>query len=299
MMPSVPSEPTNSCVRSGPTAARGAPPVVTSGAVGEHDVEALDDVLDLAVAGRELAGAAAREPAADGRQRHRLRPVPARDAVRRRAARPRTRRRTCRAARRRASTCGRRRRSRRARSGRAARRRTPGRSRRTRRCGPRPRSPGRAPRCTAAARPRPRRAECGRTTTDARAATWSSSAQIIASGHQSRLASPISGGVGRDVGAGRGELRRAAGRRPRRAVVRAGRARRPRHRRTRSEASARPGSSPCRRETTIPALRRWLRQRVERGLGQAAGRALGVDQRPVAARPGGRVRRRSNRARRP
>ena len=81
MMPSVPSEPTNSCVRSGPTAARGAPPVVIERAVGEHDVEAHDDVLDLAVTGRELAGATAREPAADGRQRHRLRPVPARDAV--------------------------------------------------------------------------------------------------------------------------------------------------------------------------------------------------------------------------
>ena len=50
-------------------------------AVGEHDVEADDDVFDLAVAGRELAGAAAREPAADRRERHRLRPVPARDVV--------------------------------------------------------------------------------------------------------------------------------------------------------------------------------------------------------------------------
>ena len=81
MMPSVPSEPTKSWVRSGPTAARGAPPVVIERAVGEHDVEADDDVLDLAVAGRELAGAAAREPTADGRERHRLRPVPARHAV--------------------------------------------------------------------------------------------------------------------------------------------------------------------------------------------------------------------------
>ena len=81
MTPSVPSEPTNSWVRSGPTAARGAPPVWIVRAVGEHDVEADDDVLDLAVAGRELARAPAREPAADGRERHRLRPVPAGDAV--------------------------------------------------------------------------------------------------------------------------------------------------------------------------------------------------------------------------
>ena len=47
-----------------------------SRAVGEHDVEARDDVLDLPVARRQLTGAAAREPAADGRQRDRLRPVP-------------------------------------------------------------------------------------------------------------------------------------------------------------------------------------------------------------------------------
>ena len=39
-------------VRSGPTAARGAPPVWIDAAVGEHDVEADDHVLDLAVAGR-------------------------------------------------------------------------------------------------------------------------------------------------------------------------------------------------------------------------------------------------------
>ena len=64
-------------------------------AVGEHDVEAGDDVFDLPVAGRELAGAAARDPTADGRQRHRLRPVSAGDAVLGRGARPRTRRRRC------------------------------------------------------------------------------------------------------------------------------------------------------------------------------------------------------------
>ncbi len=51
------------------------------GAVGQHDVEADDHVLDLAVAGRELAGAATGQPAADGREGDRLRPVPAREAV--------------------------------------------------------------------------------------------------------------------------------------------------------------------------------------------------------------------------
>ena len=44
-------------------------------AVGEHDVEAEHDVLDLPVAGRELAGGPAGQPPADGRQRHRLGPV--------------------------------------------------------------------------------------------------------------------------------------------------------------------------------------------------------------------------------
>ena len=81
MTPSVPSEPRNTCERSGPTAARGAPPVCDERAVGEHDVETFDDVLDLPVARRHLARAAARDPTADGRQRHRLRPVPARHAV--------------------------------------------------------------------------------------------------------------------------------------------------------------------------------------------------------------------------
>ena len=81
MTPSVPSEPRNTCERSGPTAARGAPPVCDQRAVGEHDVETLDDVLDLPVARRHLARAAARDPTADRRQRHRLRPVPARHAV--------------------------------------------------------------------------------------------------------------------------------------------------------------------------------------------------------------------------
>ena len=48
-------------------------------AFGEYDVEALDDVFDLAVAGGELAGPAAREPAADRRERDRLWPMPTRD----------------------------------------------------------------------------------------------------------------------------------------------------------------------------------------------------------------------------
>ena len=51
--------------------------------IGEHDVEAGDDVLDLAVARRELPGAATGDPPADRRQRHRLRPVPGREPVRR------------------------------------------------------------------------------------------------------------------------------------------------------------------------------------------------------------------------
>ena len=46
------------------------------GAVGEHDLEADDDVLDLAVAGRVLAGAAAGDPAADRGDVEALREVP-------------------------------------------------------------------------------------------------------------------------------------------------------------------------------------------------------------------------------
>ena len=51
-------------------------------AVGERDVEPDDHVLDLPVARRVLARAAARQPSADGRQLDRLRPVPDRHAVR-------------------------------------------------------------------------------------------------------------------------------------------------------------------------------------------------------------------------
>ena len=80
-IPSVPSEPRNSWVRSGPTAAAGAPPVRTTVAVGEHDLEADGDVLDLAVAGRVLAGAAARDPAADRGDVEALREVPDAEAV--------------------------------------------------------------------------------------------------------------------------------------------------------------------------------------------------------------------------
>ena len=47
----------------------------------KDDLEPDDHVLDLAVAGGELPGAAAGQPAADGRQRHRLRPVTTREAV--------------------------------------------------------------------------------------------------------------------------------------------------------------------------------------------------------------------------
>ena len=50
-------------------------------AVGQDHVEPDDHVLDLAVAGGELAGPAARQPAADRGQGHRLGPVPAGEAV--------------------------------------------------------------------------------------------------------------------------------------------------------------------------------------------------------------------------
>ena len=72
-------------------------------AVGQDDVEADDHVLDLAVAGRELAGAAAGQPPADRRQRDRLGPVADGEAVLACAARPRGGRRRCRQRRRRTS----------------------------------------------------------------------------------------------------------------------------------------------------------------------------------------------------
>src|SRR5207248_2502705 len=50
-------------------------------AVRQRDLEADDDVLDLAVPRRQLPGAAAGEPPADGRDVDRLRPVPTRETV--------------------------------------------------------------------------------------------------------------------------------------------------------------------------------------------------------------------------
>ncbi|MEI2699353.1 MAG: hypothetical protein V9E94_13810 [Microthrixaceae bacterium] len=49
--------------------------------VGEHHVQADDDLLDLAVTGGHLARTTTRQPPADRRQRHRLREVPACQAV--------------------------------------------------------------------------------------------------------------------------------------------------------------------------------------------------------------------------
>ena len=75
---------------------------VHDAAVGQDDLEAEHHVLDLAVAGGVLAGAAAGQPPADGREIHRLRPmaegVAGADLPR---APPRDRARTCRPARRR------------------------------------------------------------------------------------------------------------------------------------------------------------------------------------------------------
>ena len=88
----------------GEAARRDLPPV------GEDDVEADDDVLDLPVAARHLTGAAAGEPSSDRRQVHRLRPVPDGHAVVGLAASPRTASRTCRRGRRRRGSSRRRRR---------------------------------------------------------------------------------------------------------------------------------------------------------------------------------------------
>ncbi len=95
MTPRVPSLPTNSWVRSGPVAARGASAGVHHLAVGQDDLEPDHHVLDLAVPGRVLAGGAARQPPSDRRQLHRLGPVPEGDAVARSAARLRGPRRRC------------------------------------------------------------------------------------------------------------------------------------------------------------------------------------------------------------
>ena len=75
MTPNVPSLPTNSWVRLGPVAARRLALGVHDPAVGQHDLETDHHVLDLPVARRVLAGTAAGQPAADGRQVHRLGPV--------------------------------------------------------------------------------------------------------------------------------------------------------------------------------------------------------------------------------
>ena len=67
MTPSVPSEPTKSCVSSGPTAWRGTATVSISPSAGRRDAEGQQQVLDLPVAGREDARAARRDVAADRR----------------------------------------------------------------------------------------------------------------------------------------------------------------------------------------------------------------------------------------
>ena len=84
----------------------------------------------------------------------------------------------------------------------------------------------------------------GRTTTLARAATRSSSAQIIASGHQSRLASFTTASARMTLGAGALEAASRARRRPRRAARTGARSRRRRRRGTRSAAWARHDSLP-------------------------------------------------------
>ena len=123
-------------VEVGPDGGPGRAAGVDHPAVGQGDVEADGHVLDLAVAVGELAGGAAGQPAADGRQGDRLRPVAEGDLVlgpqgvleavaegaglRRRGPSRSSRPSGCRTGR----------------TGRGARRRGPGPSRRTRRCGP-------------------------------------------------------------------------------------------------------------------------------------------------------------------
>ena len=102
-----------------------------------HHLETDHHVLDLPVPGGVLTGTPAGQPAADGRDGHRLRPVPEGDAVGR-PGRVRGRRRTCRGAPAAAATCRRRRRCRPGRSGRGRHRRRRGRRRRTRPTGRRP-----------------------------------------------------------------------------------------------------------------------------------------------------------------
>ena len=112
MMPSVPSRADEELGQVGPDRGTRRAAGVDRAAVGEHDVEADDHVLDLPVAGADLARAAAREPAADGRQVDRLGPVPDRHAVLGAQRRLRATCRTCRAVRRGSSSPGRRRRCR-------------------------------------------------------------------------------------------------------------------------------------------------------------------------------------------
>ncbi len=82
MTPSVPSDPTKSCDRSGPSAARGPePPVLIDAPVGQRHLEPGDHVLDLAVAGGVLARTPTRHPTTHRREVHRLGPVPERDVL--------------------------------------------------------------------------------------------------------------------------------------------------------------------------------------------------------------------------
>ena len=76
MTPSVPSLPDEELGQVGPGGGAGTVALgVHDAAVGQHHLEPDDHVLDLPVAGRVLAGAAAGEPAADRREVHRLGPV--------------------------------------------------------------------------------------------------------------------------------------------------------------------------------------------------------------------------------
>ena len=83
MMPRVPSEPDEELVEVGADGRPRRPAGADAATVGEGHVEAQHHVLDLPVAGRELTGRAAGQPAADRRQRDRLRPVAEGEPVRR------------------------------------------------------------------------------------------------------------------------------------------------------------------------------------------------------------------------
>ena len=75
MTPSVPSLPTNSWLRSGPTAARACAARVHDPTVGEHHVQSDAPCPRSCRSGSTSARAAARQPAAHGRQVDRLGPV--------------------------------------------------------------------------------------------------------------------------------------------------------------------------------------------------------------------------------